>query len=223
MKVIDNSYSIYSQYGEDGVLQFLINELKLNNKQCCEVGMNHLIFSNTYNLVQNYGWYGVYIDKNPFHLPQLEGGLIIHEEITTIGETRLDNVLKKTDLVLDFDILSIDIDGNDYHVWDSLKDYKPKVVVIEINPFFDCQTEHVYDGKIFSSSFKSTVNLAKNKNYSLVCMTGNLIFVKNELLYDSSLSNYIYNDPCDLFLDDAIGIGKREISFKRYMKTNKLL
>jgi hypothetical protein len=54
-------------------------------------------------------------------------------------------------------------------------------------------------------------------------MTGNLIFVKNELLYDSSLSNYIYNDPCDLFLDDAIGIGKREISFKRYVKTNKLI
>jgi hypothetical protein len=194
--VIDNSFSIYSQYGEDGVLQFLIKELNLNNNQCCEVGMNHLIFSNTYNLVQNYNWYGVYIDKNPFHLPQLEGGIIIHEEITSNGESRLDNVLKKTDLKLDFDILSIDIDGNDYHV---------------------------YDGKIFSSSFKSTVNLAKSKDYSLVCMTGNLIFVKNELLYDSSLSNYIYNDPCDLFLDDAISIGKREISFKRYIKTNKLI
>ena len=221
--MIDNSFSIYSQYGEDGVLQFLIKELNLNNNQCCEVGMNHLIFSNTYNLVQNYNWYGVYIDKNPFHLPQLEGGIIIHEEITSTGESRLDNVLKKTDLKLDFDILSIDIDGNDYHVWNSLKDYNPKVVVIEINPFLDCQTEQVYDGKIFSSSFKSTVNLAKSKDYSLVCMTGNLIFAKNELLYGSTLSNYIYNDPCDLFLDDAIMIGKREISFKRYVKANKLL
>ncbi len=223
MKIIDNSYSIYSQYGEDGVLQFLIDELKLNNKQCCEVGMNHLIFSNTYNLVQNYGWYGVYIDKNPFHLPQLEGGIIIHEEITPLGDSRLDNVLKKTDLELNFDILSIDIDGNDYHIWNSLNDYTPNVVVIEINPFFDCQTEHVYDGKTFSSSFKSTVDLAKTKDYSLVCMTGNLIFVKNELLYGSSLSNYIHNDPCDLFLDDAIGIGKREISYKRYIETNKLI
>lgn len=223
MLIIDYSYSVYSQFGEDGILQFLINELNLSNHQCCEVGMNHLIYSNTYNLLENYNWYGVLIEKNPFHLPVLEYGNIIHAEVKSSGDTLLDNILETTELDTNFDILSIDIDGNDYHIWDSLNRYTPNIIIIEINPFFNCDTEYIYDGKLFSSSFKSTVDLGTKKGYTLVCMTGNLIFVKNEILSKSSLGEYLHSNPCDLFLDDAIMISNREFSFRRYIKTPKLI
>lgn len=52
--MIDKGYSVYSQFGEDGILQYLISALNLSNKQCCEFGMSGIIFSNTYNLVENY-------------------------------------------------------------------------------------------------------------------------------------------------------------------------
>ena len=61
--MIDKGYSVYSQFGEDGILQYLISALNLSNKQCCEFGMSGIIFSNTYNLVENYDQVGTYIKK----------------------------------------------------------------------------------------------------------------------------------------------------------------
>ena len=62
--MIENGFSVYSQFGEDGVLQYLIRTLNLSNKQCCEFGMSGITFSNTFNLVENYDWLGVFIEKN---------------------------------------------------------------------------------------------------------------------------------------------------------------
>jgi len=221
--MIENGYSVYSQFGEDGILQYLINCLNLTNKQCCEFGMSGLIFSNTYNLVENYNWMGVYIEQDILRLENIKNGICINKKIEMSGINSLDNILKETPLDKNFDILSIDVDGIDYYIWNSLQNYFPNIIIIEVNPFIDPDEEYINNGSKFSSSFKSLTMLAKIKGYSLVCMTGNLIFVKNELLIDSELESYISNNPKKLFLNDAVMVNKKQLSFSRYIKKDKII
>jgi len=90
-------------------------------------------------------------------------------------------LLKQTEIPSDFDILSIDIDTFDLDIWESLINYQPKVVVIEINsgimPGILSRHNNLYDG----NSFSSTLLVAAKKGYTLVCHTGNCIFVRNDL------------------------------------------
>lgn len=140
--------------------------------------------------------------------------------IKRLWETSLDNILSETNIDTQFDILSIDVDGNDYHIWNSLKRYDPAIVIIEFNPFINPTKDYIYSGSVFGSSFKSMIELAKVKKYSLLCMSGNLVFGKNNRLIGTSLENYINNNPYDLFLDDAVMTGKKTFSFKRFIKKN---
>jgi len=221
--MIENGFSVYSQFGEDGVLQYLIRTLNLSNKQCCEFGMSGITFSNTFNLVENYDWLGVFIEKNENELKKIKKGICINKVVEVSGINSLDNILSETPIECIFDILSIDVDGIDYHIWDSVKKYFPNIVVIEVNPFIPFNEEYINDGTRFSSSFKSLIKLGKSKGYSLVCMTGNLIFVRDEILLGTELENYINYNPNKLFLNDAIMIDKKQISFKRYIKKTHLI
>ncbi len=216
--MIDKGYSVYSQFGEDGILQYLISTLNLSNKQCCEFGMSGIIFSNTYNLVENYDWFGIYIEKNKSAIEKINKGVIINKEVDISGENSLDNILKETSIDNQFDVLSIDIDGKDYHIWNSLTNYEPNIVIIEINPFLNPNEDYINDGTKFSSSFKSTIELANKKDYTLVCMSGNLIFVRSKILMNTELETYITSNPTKLFLNDAVMVSDREISFRRFLK-----
>jgi len=100
------------------------------------------------------------------------------------GPSCLDSIFATTPLPLDFDLLVIDVDGCDYHVWDSLQRYNPRVVVIEFNPtipnnvaFVQTRDMSVYQG----SSLRALMELAQRKGYDLVCTTiYNAFFVRRE-------------------------------------------
>lgn len=209
--MLDKRVTFYSQFGEEGILIELINKLNLTNLQICEFGMSQKVYSNTFYFIENYDSLGVYIDTESINLKTLErdNTILIN---TKVEKNSLDNILSTTPLKKDFDILSIDIDNEDYHVWNNLTKYEPKIVIIEINPFFSIDEKYVHDGTKFGSSFASTVELGESKGYKLVCMTGNLIFVKEHLL-DS------YVDSKDLYLDDAIisPDNKNSFTFKRFI------
>ena len=95
----------------------------------------------------------------------------------------------------EFDFLSIDIDGQDFHVWNNLDvKYNPRVVSIEINyhisPLKDkvmpLNDNWIWKGNEMSgASVLAVKKLGNKKNYSLVatCMS-DAIFVRNDLLYD---------------------------------------
>jgi len=86
-----------------------------------------------------------------------------------------------TEIPADFDLLSVDIDGNDYHAWQAVQDYKPKAVVIEFNPTIPKQVEFVQPPDMSvaqGSSLLSIDKLAKSKGYELVAVTTtNAVFV----------------------------------------------
>ncbi|MDC1130115.1 FkbM family methyltransferase, partial [Candidatus Pelagibacter sp.] len=111
------------------------------------------------------------------------------------GENSLDKILQNTKIPTNFDFLSIDIDGCDYFIFESLKLYRPKIICIEFNHLIPNEVEFVqqknFDIKKGTSAL-SLVNLAKSKNYLLVgCTLTNLFFIdktyKNSVLGDSEI------------------------------------
>jgi len=97
------------------------------------------------------------------------------------GPNRLDAILASTPISPEFDVLSIDIDGNDYHIWDSLQGYRPKVVVIEFNMAIPVEVDFVQpkDMSIMQgSSLAAMVRLGEQQGYRLIHVTiTNAIFV----------------------------------------------
>lgn len=195
--LLDFKKNVHSQNGEDGVIEEVLNRLNIKVGTFCEFGAwdgKHL--SNTYKLVQE-GWSGVYIegDKEKFN-SLLETAKLHHPNIVPInkfvetnGENTLDNILAETFLPKDFDLLSIDIDSFDYQVWDSFKNYSPKIVIIEINSGVRPPQEQIHtviSGRVVhqGSSYVSTLKLGEQKGYFHVCHTGNMIFVRNDLVKD---------------------------------------
>jgi len=195
--LLDFKSNVHSQNGEDGVIQEILQRLEIKDPGTfCELGAwDGIHLSNTYNLVKR-GWKGVYIegDEKKFydlletgkkHSPNITA---INRFVETTGKNTLDNILKDTFLPKDFDILSIDIDSFDYQIWDSFKNYQPKIVIIEINSGVNPNTEQIHTvdsntGRVIlqGSSYISTLKLGEQKGYFHVCHTGNMIFVRNDL------------------------------------------
>ena len=183
---------VTSQFGEDGILKKIFDVIGVENKICVEFGAwdgKHL--SNTYNFIYNKGWEGILIEGDKQRsldarktFKKRGNVWLVNKFVDFKGENNLDNILKEKILPSKFDLLSIDVDGNDYHIWDSLKDYKPRVVIIEFNPTIDNDFEYVQpkDMKInHGSSARSIIKLGNNKGYELVSVTEcNLIFVRKK-------------------------------------------
>lgn len=199
--------NVHSQNGEDGVIEELTRRLRLKAGQFVEFGAwDGKYLSNTFRLLSE-GWRGVYIegesDKFKSLLKtaaQFPGQVTpICAYVTTDGENALDRLLAVTEISRDFDLLSIDIDSFDWQVWNSLRDYRPKIVIIEVNSL-PPGIEQTYRGPMVQgSSFTSTVQLGRAKGYTLVCHTGNCVFVRNDLIAEVGLSQEEIEFPETLF------------------------
>ncbi|MDA9009202.1 FkbM family methyltransferase [Alphaproteobacteria bacterium] len=159
---------------------------------CVEFGAwDGIHLSNTCNLIKNRGYSAVLIegDSNK-HLTLCdnfpEDNIVkICAFVTFEGSSTLDAILSRTEIPRNFDFLSIDIDGCDYFILDSLIEFRPKIVCIEFNPTIPNEVEFI-QSKNFSvkhgSSAKALVGLAHAKGYALVATTAtNLIFVDAHL------------------------------------------
>ena len=102
------------------------------------------------------------------------------------GANSLDKILAKNHFPNSFDILSIDVDGNDYHIWTSLENFSPSIVIIEFNFSIPNDVEFVQEKNMrtnHGSSAKSLCHLATKKGYSLLRVTeSNLIFLNNRYI-----------------------------------------
>jgi len=207
----------YSQCGEDGVLEEIIRRLGLQDLWCCEFGAwdgRHA--SNTFNLVANHGASAVMIEGDASKYQDLLVTQGQYPRIFAVNAyvspdirhtNHLDNILAKTAIPRDFDVLSIDIDGNDLITWASLIYHDPKIVIIEINPRIEpgvFQRHHEVDFDPFHNtdlnSFSSTVEVGQDKGYDLVCHTScNLIFARQDLRNPLGVDQRYIDDPTLLF------------------------
>lgn len=202
--------NFFSQSGEDGIIKEIFRRIEFRStikldKKCCEFGAwNGIHLSNTFNLIKNYHYEAILIegDKKRFqelckNLPEKKI-IKVNKFVKFSGENKLDNILNKYSFPKNFDFLSIDIDGNDYHIFKGLNIYRPKLICIEFNPtipnnvnFVQAKDMSINQG----SSALSLVELAKKKMYSPVVATNhNLFFVNNELKKYVTKKNYKINN-----------------------------
>lgn len=227
----------YSQYGEDGIVEETLKRIKKKFKLdgwCCEFGAwDGIHFSNTCYFIKKLNYKAILIEGDFNKTKELELNFpskkIIKENkfVDFKGSNSLDNIFKHHKIPKKFDFLSIDVDGVDYHIFDSLKKYRPKIICIEYNPTIPNSVEFIQERNFkikHGSSAKSIIQLAEKKKYSLVALTEcNLIFVdqkykKNILVTDNSLINLNPkgNDPTYIFT----GYDGSILSNKKYLKFN---
>ena len=202
--------NVYSQNGEDGIVEELLKRLNIENGWVCEFGAwdgKHL--ANTFNLIEKKNFNAVFIegDKNKYkdllktvkEFPKIVPiqAMVDHNDTSN----SLDNLLKQTDIPNDFELLSIDIDSYDYQVWKSLKVYKPKIVIIEINSSVKANdSEWIHTpNKYQRTGFKPTYDLGIEKGYKFVLHTGNMFFVREDLFNKLDIT---YDNPFENFRTD---------------------
>ncbi len=207
--------NITSQFGEDGIIEYLFSKIDISEVPwCVEFGAwDGEYLSNTYNLVFNKGFNCVYIEgdnqkaidlKNKVKKLENQSIFVLNSFVESEGENSLDSLLEKTNIPKEFDLLSIDIDGIDYHVWKNFNKYNPKIVLIEHNPTIPPHIKYIPDEKnsLVGASTLALYELGKLKGYELVyCTDTNSIFVKKDLF---DLFNIKDNTPERLMKKDHI-------------------
>ena len=185
----DDDGNVHSQFGEDRTLAQLLALLPDCNGWCVEFGAwDGERFSNTLHLIEAAGYDGVMIEADAARFAdllalaqRLPRVFPVHRRVGWEGPDRLDAVLAELPVPHDFDVLSIDIDGNDFHVWYALIDYRPKIVVIEFNPTIPNEVEYIQPADVeleYGSGIASLVALGREKGYELAAATlCNAIFV----------------------------------------------
>lgn len=198
-----------SQFGEDGILKYLID--LLDDKiveRCCEVGAgNGRRFSNTYSLWHDLVWSAVLIEQDRQAFGELEELVADRDDVNPIlamitpeGSTSLDAIFQSQGVPGSLGVLSIDIDSYDYHVWKRCSYLDPQIVVIEYNnqipPWIDYRDP---EGSVFlRCSIKALELLGQSKGYRLVaCTVSNGIFLKEELCVGSDVPDM----PAEALLD----------------------
>ncbi len=210
--------NVHSQRGEDGVIGKLLEMLGTRTRWCVDVGAHDGVFLSNTRALMEQGWNGVLIEghgKNFAKLRDLYQGQPRAHPLHAMvgfdpGRDSLDHLLAQTPLPREFDLLSIDIDGNDWHVWDLLTQYRPRIVAIEFNPSIPNDVAFVQDrdpSRSHGASLLALIDLARTKNYELAAATDwNGFFVVREefpvlgiadnsvdAIYDDRYTNRIFH------------------------------
>ena len=182
-------YRVYSQNGEDGVLQRVFSLLGTTNRYFVEFGTGPTGSERNTRLLEEQGWTGLLMDR----APDASSWNIRREMVTA---ENINSLMTKYDAPPEMDLLSIDIDGNDYWVWKAMsQSYRPRVVVIEYNAAFSPMESKaiIYDPSFewsltdyFGASLRALARLGRRKGYTLVyCEQSgvNAFFVRADLLH----------------------------------------
>lgn len=198
---------ISSQHGEDGLILHFLDQIGAKNHIAAEFGVGGGQECNTANLIINFGWNALLIEGNKKNYQQAKSYFASHplvdeRQVTILNQfvdaDNINSLLEDNLSVKDIDLLSLDIDGNDYWVWKAITSIEPRLVVIEYNSSLgkNCSVTVKYDSRFnrfkkHSSGFyhgatlKALTKLARNKGYGLVgCESHgiNAFFIRNDLV-----------------------------------------
>ena len=201
MNLLDYRESVFSQLGEDGIIRHIFHDarLGLKNHVCCEFGAGDgtRTNSNTAALI-NDGWTSLQIEVDPEKYFSLQDyhkdndRVMCLNKLVGLKRNTIDHLLTQCGFPVDMDFISIDIDGDDWRIWDSMVIYRPRVVLIEFNPSFGSHISYVQpEGASIGNSLLALGQLGNMKGYQLVCATEwNAFFVLNELYQDLGMPFY---------------------------------
>lgn len=198
-------FKVFSQFGEDGIIQYLIRQVKIppNLHTFIEFGVESYVEANTRFLLMNNNWCGLVMDGSKENVSVIQNTALYWKyDLTAIAAfvdaDNINGLIHSAGFGGEIGLLSIDIDGNDYWIWDRINVVNPIIVIIEYNGLFGSRRAVVvpYDPKFVrseahysylyaGSSLKALELLGRRKGYALVGSnsTGNnAFFVRRDYL-----------------------------------------
>jgi hypothetical protein len=191
---------VFSQHGEDGVIAEVLARIGIDGAQFVEFGIETGREGNCVFLADVLGWAGLFIEPDPDCYASLAHKYARNQRISTLNaivtEDNVGHLFTEAGLPEEFDVLSIDVDGQDYWIWAGLESYRPRVVVIEYNASLAPDRQLVqprghterWDGTdYFGASLDALCALAQAKGYRLVHTdlgAINAFFVREDLAQD---------------------------------------
>jgi len=181
-QLVDYSHNVYSQFGEDGVIEKVLSIIGTKSKIAVEFGAwDGLHLSNIANLwKRDSSWKAVLIEGDIERFKELVTNtkgyncVPIQAWVGIGPDDCLEAILKKHGICEVPDILSIDIDGNDYHIFESLKKLRPRLIICEYNPTipvtYDVYAPYSSDNN-FGQSVGALNRIAEKKGYKLIALT----------------------------------------------------
>lgn len=191
----------YSQWGEDGILDWLVEKIPAIPETFVEFGVENYKQSNTRLLLWLRNWRGLVMDGSESHVKDIQKQDVswrfsLTSKCAFIDRENINQLLRDSGFVGEVGILSVDIDGNDYWVWEAINEINPVIVVCEYNAVFgDVQSLTIpydptfyiskghYSNLYYGASIQALIGLAAKKGYSFVG-TGsnacNAFFVRND-------------------------------------------
>src|SRR5262245_52583527 len=137
----DFEFRVFSQFGDDGIIQYLVRTLCPTSKVFVEFGVEDYAESNTRFLMQLCNWRGLVIDSSTENVGRLKArSYFWRHDLTAIAAfvtaENINDLISMGGLHGEIGLLHIDIDGNDYWVWKALDVVSPLIAVIEYNSVF---------------------------------------------------------------------------------------
>jgi hypothetical protein len=197
----DAEFKVFSQFGDDGIIQYLIHTVDITDDSFVEFGVENYMESNTRFLLMNNNWRGLVIDGSRKNIEFIRN----HELYWKHALTAVDGFITRENINVlisgngfkgDIGILSIDVDGNDYWIWESIEVVTPAVVIIEFNSIFGPgvsvsipynatfdRTKAHHSNLYWGCSLKALCMLGEKKGYAFIgCNRGgnNAYFIRKD-------------------------------------------
>jgi hypothetical protein len=199
----DVEFKVFSQFGDDGIIQYLIHNADIDVEKFVEFGVENYSESNTRFVLMNNNWKGLVMDASQRNVQRIQSQQYYWKHDLTavqcwVDRENINSVIRDNGFSGPLGLLSIDIDGNDYWVWESLDTVEPVIIVVEYNSVFGDRhaitipydrgfnrTKAHYSNLYWGASIRALCILAEKKGYVFVGCTSNgnnAYFVKQDNL-----------------------------------------
>jgi hypothetical protein len=210
VRISDAGFRCYSQFEEDGIILYVLSTIGFKTKtvveMCCGTGDECMAT----NLILNHGFQGFLFDGDEYNIARandffksrkdclLTPPHLIHAWIT---KENVNELLRQNGAIGEIDLFSLDMDGNDYYIWEAITEINPRLCIFETHnvipddlcitiPYqthFSCVEKHGYEQEFRSASLLAMTKLSEKKGYRLIGAHKhgfNVVFLRNDIGLD---------------------------------------
>jgi hypothetical protein len=199
----DFEFKVFSQWGEDGIIQHLVRNVPIANRTFIEFGIQDFFESNCRYLMTKDHWHGFVIDGSESNIARLRSSYFywqhpLKSKAAFIDRDNVTALLEESGFDKDLGILSVDVDGMDYHLLERLSDWRARIVIVEYNSTFGreravtvpydasfVRSKAHFSNLYYGASLPAFQHLLERRGYALVGVNSvgnNAFFVRRELL-----------------------------------------
>ncbi len=204
----ETEFKVFSQWGDDGIIDWLIKNIDIDkeSEKFIEFGVENYREANTRFLMMKNNWSGLILDGNSQNIKEIKNSYYywmydLTAKFSFVTADNINKIISEWTSQKDIGLLHIDIDGNDYWIWEAIKCIEPIIVIIEYNALFgndrfitvpySCgfyRTKSHYSNLFFGASLPALYNLGVKKGYTFIGCNlagNNAYFVRNDKVNDN--------------------------------------